>query len=84
VETLVAFVFDAVIIKTLQKRSSKQDSKMQATKRVVEQLKQYSTADEMWDNVERIVREEGLVGQLDWRVSDDLCEELIVEALQRK
>ena len=57
---------------------------MQATKRVVEQLKQYSTADEMWDNVERIVREEGLVGQLDWRVSDDLCEELIVEALQRK
>ena len=50
----------------------------------LQQLQKYNTALEMEENVERIARETGLVGRFELRMSDDLAEELVVQALQLK
>jgi len=49
----------------------------------IQQLAHYNCASVMWDNVERIARECGLA-HTSGRVSDDLQEELVNEALKQK
>jgi len=49
---------------------------------VDELMREYEAdSDAMYANVERIARKHGLLGEYELRMSDDLCEELVLEAL---